>query len=135
LTARTARSGAGTVTNADFLPGGYGNWVRVTHRWGHSDYAHLNRSTVRPGQAVAKGAVLGESGNTGNSTGPHLHFSIRIDPYFQSDGWGGFCDPMPFLDQSKLNLVIYGRDLEAIRDIPRFAPTPPAPEEPGRPLP
>ncbi|HRJ43003.1 MAG TPA: peptidoglycan DD-metalloendopeptidase family protein, partial [Caldilineaceae bacterium] len=126
---------AGTVTNADFLPGGYGNWVRVTHRWGHSDYAHLNRSTVRPGQSVAKGAVLGESGTTGNSTGPHLHFSIRIDPYFRGDGWGGFCDPMPFLDQSKLNFTLYGRDLEAIRDIPRFAPTPPPVEEPGRPLP
>lgn len=126
---------AGTVTHADFLPGGYGNWVRVTHRWGHSDYAHLNRSTVRPGDAVAKGAPLGESGNTGNSTGPHLHFSIRIDPYFRGDGWGGFCSPLPFMDQSKLNLALYGRDLEAIRDIPRFAPTPPPVEGPGRPLP
>lgn len=126
---------AGTVTNVDFLPGGYGNWVRVTHRWGHSDYAHLNKATVRQGQQVAKGDMLAESGNTGNSTGPHLHFSIRIDPYFRGDGWGGFCDPMPFLDQSKLNLSLYGRDLEAIRDIPRFAPTPPPVEEPGRPLP
>ena len=126
---------AGTVTNADFLPGGYGNWVRVTHRWGHSDYAHLNRSTVRPGQAVGKGTVLGESGNSGNSTGPHLHFSIRIDPYSRQDGWGGFCDPMSFLDSSKLNLALYGRDLEAIRDIPRHEPTPPGLEEPGRPLP
>ena len=126
---------AGTVTNADFLAGGYGNWVRVTHRWGHSDYAHLNRSIVRPGQAVGKGTVLGESGNSGNSTGPHLHFSIRIEPYSRKDGWGGFCDPMPFLDQSKLNFVLYGRDLEAMRDIPRFAPTPPPLEEPGRPLP
>ncbi len=126
---------AGTVTNADFLAGGYGNWVRVTHRWGHSDYAHLNRSIVRPGQVIAKGALLGESGNSGNSTGPHLHFSIRIEPYSRKDGWGGFCDPMPFLDQSKLNFVLYGRDLEAMRDIPRYAPTPPAPEEPGRPLP
>ncbi len=126
---------AGTVTDADFLPGGYGNWVRVAHRWGHSDYAHLNRSIVRPGQAVVKGTVLGESGNSGNSTGPHLHFSIRIDPYMRTDGWGGFCDPMPFLDQSKLNLVLYGRDLEAIRDIPRYAPTPPPVEEPGRRLP
>ena len=126
---------AGTVTNADFLPGGYGNWVRVTHRWGHSDYAHLNRSTVRPGQIVAKGALLGESGNSGNSTGPHLHFSIRIEPYSRRDGWGGFCDPLPFLDQSKLNMVLYGRDLEAMRDIPRYAPTPPQVEEPGQPLP
>ncbi|MGB5048409.1 MAG: M23 family metallopeptidase [Caldilineaceae bacterium] len=126
---------AGTVTNSDYLPGGYGNWVRVTHRWGHSDYAHLDRAHVRVGQKVAKGDVLAASDNSGNSTGPHLHFSIRIEPYSRQDGWGGFCDPMPFLDQSKLNLVLYGRDLEAIKDIPRFAPTPPPLEEPGRRLP
>jgi len=126
---------AGTVSNVEFQIGGYGNWVRVSHRWGHSDYAHLNRATVRVGQAVGKGDVLGESGNTGNSTGPHLHFSIRIDPYYRGDGWGGFCDPLPFMDQSKLNLSYYGREIEPTEEIVRLAPTPPAVEEPGRPLP
>jgi murein DD-endopeptidase MepM/ murein hydrolase activator NlpD len=40
-------------------------------------YAHLSKSLVKPGDAVVKGQHIGESGNTGNSSGPHLHFEMR----------------------------------------------------------
>jgi murein DD-endopeptidase MepM/ murein hydrolase activator NlpD len=58
--------------------GGYGNYAVVDHGNGYiSLYAHLNSIFVRPGENVVRGQQLGTVGNTGNSTGPHLHFEIR----------------------------------------------------------
>lgn len=55
----------------------YGNYVIVTHDGGYQSlYAHLSRISVRRGQWIVQGAVLGKVGNTGYSTGPHLHFSV-----------------------------------------------------------
>ncbi len=55
----------------------YGYWVLVRHANGLSTlYAHLSLVSVRPGDAVTTGTVLGYSGNTGLSTGPHLHFGV-----------------------------------------------------------
>ncbi len=60
---------------------GYGNVVLVTHNIKGKTYttlyAHLNSISVFEGQAVGKGQSIGQSGNTGNSTGPHLHFEIH----------------------------------------------------------
>lgn len=74
---------AGVITYAGWI-GGYGNIVIVNHGGGvESRYAHLHDISVSVSQQVAPGSVLGTVGNTGNSTGPHLHFEIRIDgiPY------------------------------------------------------
>jgi murein DD-endopeptidase MepM/ murein hydrolase activator NlpD len=78
-------------------PSGYGLYVKLRHSWGESLYAHLSQQIVSLGDTVVAGQPVGKSGNTGNSTGAHLHFSIRINPYRRDDGWGGFSDPEPYL--------------------------------------
>lgn len=66
--------------------GGYGQLVKITHSFGFKTYyAHLNKIVVKSGQFVKKGQVVAYSGNTGISTGPHLHYEVRflnqpIDP-------------------------------------------------------
>ncbi|HOO71845.1 MAG TPA: LysM peptidoglycan-binding domain-containing M23 family metallopeptidase [Spirochaetota bacterium] len=58
--------------------GGYGNLVVLQHEMGYSTYyGHLSSFTVRPGDVVEAGDVIARSGNSGRTTGPHLHFEIR----------------------------------------------------------
>lgn len=78
-------SKAGTVTRAGSF-GGYGNCVDIDHGNGWSTrYGHLSKILVKKGDTVTQGQVIAKSGNTGNSTGPHLHFEIQqngtaVDP-------------------------------------------------------
>lgn len=59
--------------------GGYGKTIVISHGNGRTTrYAHLSRIYVYSGQWVSQGEAIGASGNTGNSTGPHLHFEVRI---------------------------------------------------------
>lgn len=58
---------------------GYGNVIEIDHGNGLlTRYAHMSRFAARVGQPVDAGAVIGAIGNTGRSTGPHLHFEVRI---------------------------------------------------------
>lgn len=68
----------GVVAYVGFDPG-YGNYIRIYHQKYSlcSFYAHLTDNQVTVGQIVGKGQLIGRSGNTGNSTGPHLHLEIR----------------------------------------------------------
>ena len=71
----------GVVTGA--APnGGYGNWVRIDHDGGKLEtvYGHLETfaPSIKPGARVTKGEVVGFVGNTGRSTGPHLHFELLV---------------------------------------------------------
>lgn len=76
--------------------GGYGNMVVLEHRDGYrSKYAHLDEINVKRGQYLDRKIALGLSGNTGRSTGPHLHFSV------QAPGTSGrYHDPVQFLPPS-----------------------------------
>lgn len=57
---------------------GYGNWIEIKHDDGTSSrYGHLNSRDVRVGQRIEAGQVIGTVGNTGTSTGAHLHFEVR----------------------------------------------------------
>jgi murein DD-endopeptidase MepM/ murein hydrolase activator NlpD len=70
---------AGRVVFAGFDGGGYGNLVEVAHGNGVlSMYAHLSAFSVSVGQSVATGTRVGRVGSTGESTGPHLHFEVRV---------------------------------------------------------
>jgi len=72
---------------------GYGNLVIVEHEFGYrSYYGHLSKRLVKNGQRVKPGEIIAMSGNTGRSTGPHLHFEIRKN--------GRAMNPMTFLKKS-----------------------------------
>ena len=89
LGARVRASDAGYVTYAGYASG-YGTLVVISHgtvggRDLSTAYAHMGAISVREGQTVRKGQKVGEIGNEGNSTGPHLHFEVRrngdpVDP-------------------------------------------------------
>ncbi|MCA1711125.1 MAG: M23 family metallopeptidase [Actinobacteria bacterium] len=69
---------AGVVTTSGWS-GGYGKLIRIQHRDGTTTtYAHLSRILVAKGQRVTAGEVIGKVGSTGYSTGPHLHFEVRV---------------------------------------------------------
>lgn len=69
---------AGTVIQAGWY-GGYGNYILIDHGGGMSTgYGHLSRIFVSNGQEVQRGQAIGAEGSTGASTGPHLHFEVRI---------------------------------------------------------
>ncbi len=87
----------GVVERARNDPGGYGLHVKVTHAWGASLYGHFSRALVKAGDVVEPGQLIGYSGNTGNSTGPHLHFEVRPAGVSASNGYAGAVDPLPAL--------------------------------------
>lgn len=71
---------SGFVKRISYEPRGYGRYVVVIHENGlETRYAHLSLSLVMPGQRVTAGQPIALSGNSGNSTGPHLHFESRLD--------------------------------------------------------
>ena len=71
-------TGNGVVTKAGWQSG-YGKIIKIDHGYGYETwYAHLNDMDVRVGQKVVRGQVIGEVGNTGKSTGPHLHYEVHV---------------------------------------------------------
>jgi murein DD-endopeptidase MepM/ murein hydrolase activator NlpD len=77
----------GQVVTVNYDDGGFGNYVIIRHKHGfYTRYAHMLSFKVRTGQRVQQGEVIGYIGNTGRSTGPHLHYEVHIgsdvvDPY------------------------------------------------------
>jgi murein DD-endopeptidase MepM/ murein hydrolase activator NlpD len=79
-------SDAGVVVFSGWANGGYGYTVMIDHGNGYQSlYAHLSSTAVGCGASVGAGATIGYAGSTGNSTGAHLHFEVRLN--------GGFINP------------------------------------------
>ena len=69
---------------------GYGNLIKIQHELGtETRFAHLSKIRVKVGQKVSRGARIGDMGNTGRSTGSHLHYEVRVN--------GRAVDPMSFM--------------------------------------
>lgn len=83
----------GTVVDTGW-ESGYGYMVTISHPGGYvSRYAHLSSITTRVGKRVDAGDVIGRSGNTGNSTGPHLHLEVLRN--------GDYIDPLRYLQRRR----------------------------------
>jgi hypothetical protein len=91
-------SKAGKVVIAGWNDQGYGNLVKIAHDDDNCQtyYAHLSLVACQVNQIVEVGQYLGKTGNTGSSTGPHIHFELRIN--------GQAVDPIPYLDDSATGL-------------------------------
>lgn len=91
----------GFVEKVSYDSGGYGNYVKIQHTdamgiyW--TLYAHMSSTAVVVGTQVYQGDILGYSGSTGFSTGPHLHFEL-LAPWLATYGWNNRVDPMPYLE-------------------------------------
>jgi murein DD-endopeptidase MepM/ murein hydrolase activator NlpD len=88
-------AGKGTVMYSGYNSG-YGHFIKIEHNYGDglnliTIYAHLNKKLVKKGQIVEKGEKIGLMGSSGLSTGPHLHFEIRLEN-------NTAIDPLTYLD-------------------------------------
>lgn len=97
---------SGRVMGMGYEPEGYGRYLKLAHSWGESFYAHLGKILVDAGQLVQRkenlATVEGLDG-FGNTT--YLHFGLRIKLYNRFDGWGGFVDPIPYLEPTHLRFA------------------------------
>ncbi|WP_370655190.1 M23 family metallopeptidase [Sphingomonas aurea] len=97
----------GIVSNASWR-GGYGNLVEVNHGKGIATrYGHLSKILVADGARVTRGQLIALMGSTGRSTGPHLHYEVRID--------GHAVNPLPFLTTA--DYLLAAQDT-SVREIP-----------------
>jgi murein DD-endopeptidase MepM/ murein hydrolase activator NlpD len=82
--------------------GGYGNLIEIEHGRGiQTRFGHLSQILVAPGAKIKRGQLIGRVGTTGRSTGPHLHYEVRID--------GRAVNPVPFLQSSQYLLAIQNK--------------------------
>ncbi|MDU0480640.1 phage tail tape measure protein [Staphylococcus chromogenes] len=82
----------GTARVMPFMDGGYGNWVKIVKGALEVIYAHLSKHKLKTGQKVRVGQTVGISGNSGFSTGPHLHYEMRRN--------GRHFNPLPWLKKN-----------------------------------
>lgn len=88
-------SADGVVSRADWFSG-YGLYVAIEHGGNiETRYGHMSRLNVAAGQQVHKGDVIGFVGSTGQATGPHLHYEVRVD--------GEAVNPLPYMQADELH--------------------------------
>ena len=89
----------GTVSDAGYNSGGYGNLIKIDHGKGiETRYGHLSAILVAAGQRVVRGQQIGRMGSTGRSTGSHLHYEVRID--------SRAVNPIPFMKSNDYLLAM-----------------------------
>ena len=120
---RVMATGPGVVRIAGWVHG-YGNLVEIEHPDGvRTRYGHLSRLHVFPSERVEQGQVIGQVGSTGRSTGPHLHYEVRVN--------GIAVDPLRFTARTATNYeTVWGAE---VRATPRWVGF--AEERPGNSLP
>lgn len=87
---------SGVVKQVGFESGGYGNYIQIDNATESFVVAHLTQQSVKVGEHVDEGQVIGWSGTTGNSTGCHLHFGYFRFPRDRQNGFNGYIDPTPY---------------------------------------
>ncbi|RUM64216.1 MAG: M23 family peptidase [Sulfurospirillum sp.] len=99
----------GIVEFAGYSKGGYGNMVIIDHNYGFKTlFGHMLKNLrVKKGDFVKKGSIIGYLGNTGLSTGPHLHYEIKYLRYF--------IDPYPFLQSGESRFATILKETPQIR--------------------
>jgi murein DD-endopeptidase MepM/ murein hydrolase activator NlpD len=100
----------GTVTETADDQKGYGIYVKIENDVCGVLYAHLREFSLKVGDKVKAGDFVGFSGNTGNSTGPHLHFGVFPIPRDRNNGYAGYIDPL-------------GSQIEWVKDINEEKPS------------
>jgi murein DD-endopeptidase MepM/ murein hydrolase activator NlpD len=85
----------GTVTEVGDDPAGYGLFVKVQGLKCLTLYAHLRVQLVKAGDEIGTGQQIGEAGNTGNSTGSHLHWGVKLCG-MRNPAYNNWIDPVPF---------------------------------------
>jgi septal ring factor EnvC (AmiA/AmiB activator) len=88
---------AGRVIEATNDPTGYGNYIKIENDKEGSVLAHLLSFLVNVGDAVSEGQQIASSNNTGDSTGPHLHWGYYLFPRDRQNGYNGFIDQLSLL--------------------------------------
>lgn len=97
----------GRVMEISIDEGGLNKYIKIEHWWGESIYALLGKIHVVSGQTVERGNPIAIVGKTflqqtdGKKTN-RFHFCLRIHPYDRFDGWGGFTDPLPYINPNSI---------------------------------
>lgn len=107
-------TGNGVVRKADNSVSGFGKHIEISHGYGYTTiFAHLSNYNVRPGQRVKRGDLIGFVGNTGRSTGPHLHYEVHKNgkPVNPINYYYGSLTPQQFAAMQKL-AEIEGQSLD-----------------------
>lgn len=88
----------GEINYIGFEQGGYGNYIRMAHDGFLTYYAHLQKAILKVGVQAKAGELIALSNNTGASTGPHLHFGLKIPG--SNPGMKGYIDPAAYFGLS-----------------------------------
>jgi len=102
---------SGKIYEREYDRDGYGNYIKIENDRFGSILAHLKKFDVKIGDEVEEGQQIGLSNNTGNSTGPHLHWGLYPKPRNRRNGYSGTEDPFKYLKEKDMPDEYKGLDL------------------------